>query len=105
VNAKLVTSPLWNEALRAAGDPIRLSETFETAPADLVRAVKEHSLEGIIAKRKDSLYEPGKRSGARPSTESTGARSLLSAATRLTIPLMRSSSATMKATSFITWAK
>jgi ATP-dependent DNA ligase len=41
-----------------------LSETSETAPADLVRAVKEHSLEGIIAKRKDSLYESGKRTGA-----------------------------------------
>jgi DNA ligase D-like protein (predicted ligase) len=55
---------LLSEALRAVGDPIRLSEVFETAPADLVRAAKEHSLEGIIAKRKDSIYEPGKRSGA-----------------------------------------
>jgi DNA ligase D-like protein (predicted ligase) len=55
---------LLNEALRAVSDPIRLSEAFETAPADLLSAAKEHSLEGIIAKRKDSLYEPGKRSGA-----------------------------------------
>jgi bifunctional non-homologous end joining protein LigD len=55
---------LLMEALSTVGDPIRLSEAFETAPADLVRAAKEHSLEGIIAKRKDSLYEPGKRSGA-----------------------------------------
>ena len=51
-------------ALNTVGDPIRLSETFESAPADLVRAAKKHSLEGVIAKRKDSLYEPGKRSGA-----------------------------------------
>jgi DNA ligase D-like protein (predicted ligase) len=55
---------LLNEALHAVSDPIRLSEAFETAPADLLRAAKEHSLEGIIAKRKDSIYEPGRRSGA-----------------------------------------
>jgi DNA ligase D-like protein (predicted ligase) len=55
---------LLKEALRTVSDPIRLSETFETAPTDLLRAAKEHSLEGIVAKRKDSLYEPGKRSGA-----------------------------------------
>jgi bifunctional non-homologous end joining protein LigD len=52
------------EALSTVGDPIRLSETFETAPADLIRAAKEQSLEGIVAKRKNSLYETGKRSGA-----------------------------------------
>ena len=55
---------LLNEALSAISDPIRLSEAFETAPADLLSAAKEHSLEGIIAKRKNSIYEPGKRSGA-----------------------------------------
>jgi bifunctional non-homologous end joining protein LigD len=54
---------LLREALDAVGDPIRLSETFETPPADLIRAAKEQSLEGIVAKRKGSLYEPGKRSG------------------------------------------
>jgi ATP-dependent DNA ligase len=41
-----------------------LSEAFETAPTDLIQAAKEMTLEGIIAKRKNSLYEPGKRSGA-----------------------------------------
>jgi len=55
---------LLREALRAVGDPIRFSEAFETPPADLIRAAKEQTLEGIIAKRKESLYEPGKRSGA-----------------------------------------
>jgi DNA ligase D-like protein (predicted ligase) len=55
---------LLNEALSTVGDTVRLSEAFQTAPADLLRAAKEHSLEGIIAKRKDSIYEPGKRSGA-----------------------------------------
>jgi bifunctional non-homologous end joining protein LigD len=52
-----------NDALVSVGDPIRLSEAFETAPADLIRVAQEQSLEGIIAKRKDSLYESGKRSG------------------------------------------
>lgn len=41
-----------------------MSEAFETALADLIQAAKEMALEGIIAKRTDSLYEPGKRSGA-----------------------------------------
>jgi bifunctional non-homologous end joining protein LigD len=67
---RLVETPLeirrqlLTDALSMVGDPIRLSEAFETAPADFVRAAKEHSLEGIVAKRKDSIYESGKRSGA-----------------------------------------
>jgi ATP-dependent DNA ligase len=55
---------LLTEAVSTVGDPIRLSEAFETAPADLIRAAKEQSLEGIVAKRKDSIYEPGKRTSA-----------------------------------------
>jgi len=55
---------LLTEALSTVGDPIRLSEAFETSPADLIRAAKEHLLEGVVAKRKDSIYEPGKRAGA-----------------------------------------
>ena len=43
---------------------IRISDYFEAAPKDLLSAVREHRLEGIIGKRKDSLYQPGKRSGA-----------------------------------------
>ena len=55
---------LLAEALHRIADPVRLSEAFETAPTDLIQAAKEMALEGIIAKRKNSLYEPGKRSGA-----------------------------------------
>ena len=44
--------------------PIGLSENIEAAPADLIRVAKEFGFEGIIAKRKDSLYESGKRGGA-----------------------------------------
>ena len=44
--------------------PIGLSENIEAAPKDLIRVVKEFGFEGIVAKRKDSLYESGKRTGA-----------------------------------------
>jgi DNA ligase D-like protein (predicted ligase) len=43
---------------------IRISDYVEAAPKDLLSAVREQGLEGIIGKRKDSLYQPGKRSGA-----------------------------------------
>src|SRR5713226_352090 len=43
---------------------IRIAEYLEAAPKDLLSAVREQGLEGIIGKRKDSLYQPGKRSGA-----------------------------------------
>ena len=47
---------------RLAG-PIRFSETIPASAAELIRAVREQGLEGVIAKR-DSLYQAGKRSGA-----------------------------------------
>jgi ATP-dependent DNA ligase len=43
---------------------IRISDCVEAAPNDLVSAAREQGLEGVIGKRKDSLYQPGKRSGA-----------------------------------------
>jgi ATP-dependent DNA ligase len=44
--------------------PIDLSENIEAAPTDMIRIANEFGFEGIVAKRKDSVYEPGKRSGA-----------------------------------------
>jgi bifunctional non-homologous end joining protein LigD len=43
---------------------IGLSDILDTTPAELIPLVKEFGFEGIIAKRKDSCYESGKRSGA-----------------------------------------
>src|SRR5438477_2472979 len=43
---------------------IRIADYLEAAPKDLLAAVRERGLEGIIGKRKDSVYQPGKRSGA-----------------------------------------
>jgi bifunctional non-homologous end joining protein LigD len=45
-------------------DPIRLSGSLQADPADLVAAGKEQGLEGFIAKRRGSVYEPGRRTGA-----------------------------------------
>src|SRR5262245_23301537 len=43
---------------------VALSETLDASPKDLIRVAKEFGFEGIFAKRKDSNYEPGKRTGA-----------------------------------------
>jgi bifunctional non-homologous end joining protein LigD len=43
---------------------IRIAEYVEAAPKDLLSAVREQGLEGIVGKQKDSHYQPGKRSGA-----------------------------------------
>jgi bifunctional non-homologous end joining protein LigD len=43
---------------------IRISDYVEATPNDLLSAVREQGLEGIIGKQKDSSYQPGKRSGA-----------------------------------------
>jgi ATP-dependent DNA ligase len=43
---------------------IALSENMDAAPTDMIRIAKEFRFEGIVAKRKDSLYESGKRTGA-----------------------------------------
>ena len=43
---------------------IKILDYIEAEPSELVRAVREQKLEGIVGKRKDSVYERGKRSGA-----------------------------------------
>ena len=43
---------------------IRIAEQFEVSASDMLAAVRQQQLEGVIGKRKDSLYEPGKRSGS-----------------------------------------
>ncbi len=45
-------------------EPIRLSPTLEGSMQELIQAVKVTRLEGLVAKRKDSVYEPGLRTGA-----------------------------------------
>jgi DNA ligase D-like protein (predicted ligase) len=43
---------------------VKISEFVEASAEQMLNAVREQRLEGIVGKRKDSLYEPGKRSGA-----------------------------------------
>jgi len=43
---------------------IRFSESFPANGEKMISAVRSQGLEGIVAKRRDSLYEPGRRNGA-----------------------------------------
>jgi ATP-dependent DNA ligase len=43
---------------------VKISEFVEASAEQMLAAVTEQRLEGIVGKRKDSVYEPGKRSGA-----------------------------------------
>lgn len=45
-------------------DPIRYSPILEGSLKNLIDSVKAQGLEGLVAKRRDSRYEPGQRSGA-----------------------------------------
>lgn len=61
----LVKEPLlkrkeWLKDSIRRGTPYRISEYLEDGKA-LFEAAKEHNLEGIMAKKKDSLYFPGRR--------------------------------------------
>jgi bifunctional non-homologous end joining protein LigD len=51
---------LRGRGLSSLGEPIRESPTFDASLADLIRSVKAQGLEGLVAKRLDSRYEPGK---------------------------------------------
>ena len=55
---------LQSRVLSQLGDPIRESPVLEANLAVLIQSVKAQGLEGIVAKRWDSRYEPGQRSGA-----------------------------------------
>ena len=55
---------LLQTVLRKAKDPLRLSASFKESPRRLIAAVRKAGLEGIVAKRSQSPYEPGERSGA-----------------------------------------
>jgi DNA ligase D-like protein (predicted ligase) len=50
--------------LSKLADPIRYSPILEGSLKDLIQSVKAQGLEGLVAKRRDSRYEPGERSGA-----------------------------------------
>jgi DNA ligase D-like protein (predicted ligase) len=55
---------LQQKILPKLSEPIRFSPALEASLPDLVQSVRAQGLEGLVAKRGDSLYEPGLRSGA-----------------------------------------
>jgi bifunctional non-homologous end joining protein LigD len=55
---------LRDRVLAKLAEPIRESPLFESGLTELVCAVKAQGLEGLVAKRRDSRYESGQRSGA-----------------------------------------
>jgi ATP-dependent DNA ligase len=53
------------QAVRALSASRLLSPVLEASLQDPIASVKAQGLEGLVAKRSDSKYEPGLRSGAR----------------------------------------
>jgi bifunctional non-homologous end joining protein LigD len=52
------------KSLKAGSPRIRISEQFDISAADMLAAVRQQQLEGVVAKRKSSVYEGGKRTGS-----------------------------------------
>ena len=55
---------LQTKVLPKLREPIRHAAELNGSVPDLLKAVRAYGFEGLIAKRRDSLYEPGLRSGA-----------------------------------------
>jgi ATP-dependent DNA ligase len=55
---------MLRELISKLSDTIRFSETFDASAWELIAAVRSNGLEGVVAKRRDSTYKPGDRSGA-----------------------------------------
>ncbi len=55
---------LQNRVLPTLSEPIRYSPESRASLEDLIQSVKAQGLEGLVAKRAGSKYEPSRRSGA-----------------------------------------
>jgi bifunctional non-homologous end joining protein LigD len=62
---------LLAEVLEKAPENIRLSKELQGSKEDLLRVAQEFGLEGLVAKRLNSLYESGRRTGAWVKVKST----------------------------------
>jgi len=47
------------------GEHVALSQVSYRSAAEMLKFVKDHGLEGVVAKRSDSVYQPGQRTGVR----------------------------------------
>jgi DNA ligase D-like protein (predicted ligase) len=55
---------IMSSELKFRSPRIRFADYFETSAADMIGAVRERRLEGVVAKRKNSFYEAGQRTGS-----------------------------------------
>lgn len=55
---------LLEKVVKNVSEVIRFSASLEGPPEKLLEQARRLGLEGLMAKRKDSVYEPGRRSGA-----------------------------------------
>jgi bifunctional non-homologous end joining protein LigD len=55
---------LLAELLKKAPDNIKFSEELQGSTEELLQVARQFALEGLVAKRRDSPYESGRRSGA-----------------------------------------
>jgi bifunctional non-homologous end joining protein LigD len=55
---------LKTKVLSKLHEPIRYSPSLDANLPELIRSVREQGLEGLVAKRRSSVYEAGQRSGA-----------------------------------------
>jgi DNA ligase D-like protein (predicted ligase) len=55
---------LERKILTKLTEPVRHSPELKASLSDLIDSVKQQGFEGLVAKRWDSKYEPGQRSGA-----------------------------------------
>jgi len=55
---------IMKSVLKLESPRIRITDYFEVSTGDMLSAARGQGLEGVVAKRKDSRYEVGKRSGA-----------------------------------------
>ena len=55
---------LEHHVLQALTEPVRCSPVLNASLPDLIQSIRAQGLEGLVAKRANSKYEPGERSGA-----------------------------------------
>jgi bifunctional non-homologous end joining protein LigD len=55
---------IMKSVLKLKSPRVRIVDHFEVPAADMLSAIRAQGLEGVVAKRRDSRYEIGKRSGS-----------------------------------------
>jgi hypothetical protein len=63
-HSKCTCQAAQNESAFQAARTDALFPDLDATVPDLIRSVREQGLEGLVAKRRRSVYEPGQRSGA-----------------------------------------